>query len=171
MKERNGQDKPHARKEGLVVRELADEVLVYDLESDRAHCLNKTAALVWLKCDGETTITEMAQQMGRELKAPIDENVVWFALDQLGKDHLLEERVELPAGMLQAGMSRRQMMRALGVAAVVAVPVVTSIVAPTPAQAATQFQPGTCCSDASQCLGGTCSGTCPTNPAQGVCSG
>ncbi len=38
---------PHGRKDGLVVKELGNETLVYDLERDEAHCLNQTAALVW----------------------------------------------------------------------------------------------------------------------------
>ena len=39
--------KPRARTEGLVVTELPDELLVYDLERHRAYCLNPTAALVF----------------------------------------------------------------------------------------------------------------------------
>ena len=44
--------KPLARKEGLVIQELPVEVLVYDLDRDKAHCLNETAAMVWRKCNG-----------------------------------------------------------------------------------------------------------------------
>ncbi|MBV9278705.1 MAG: hypothetical protein JOZ41_01360, partial [Chloroflexi bacterium] len=44
---------PRARKNGLIVRELEDEVLVYDLERHRAHCLNRAAGLVWKHADGE----------------------------------------------------------------------------------------------------------------------
>jgi hypothetical protein len=40
MKQARRQTKPLARKEGLVIQELPDEVLVYDLDRDRAHCLN-----------------------------------------------------------------------------------------------------------------------------------
>ena len=40
---------PVARKSGLVVQEMPDEVLVYDLNSNKAHCLNQTAASVWKK--------------------------------------------------------------------------------------------------------------------------
>ena len=38
---------PAAREEGLIIQEMADEVLVYDRERYKAHCLNQTAALVW----------------------------------------------------------------------------------------------------------------------------
>ena len=41
---------PAAREARLLVRELAEEVLVYDEEGHRAHCLNRTAALVWKSC-------------------------------------------------------------------------------------------------------------------------
>jgi hypothetical protein len=151
---------PRARTEGLVVHELSDEVLVYDLHRDKAHCLNQTAALIWKYCDGKTTVASMAQQLGRELKAEcVDEKVVWYALDQLGTDHLLDEIIAPPAVL--AGMSRREMVRVLSVAAVVAVPLVTSIIAPTPAQAATCLPPGQVCVSSAQCCSGLCSGgTC-----------
>ena len=148
---------PRARTDGLVVHELSDEVLVYDRDRDKAHCLNQTAALVWKYCDGKTTVAEIAQRLGRDLKAGrVDEKVVWYALDQLGKDNLLDEIVTAPA--ILSGMSRREMVRVLGVAAVVAVPLVTSIIAPTPAQAATCLTPGSACSSGAQCCSGLCSG-------------
>lgn len=158
MKEKKVQHEPHARKEGLVVRELPDEVLVYDLERDKAHCLNQTAALVWKHCDGETSVPEITRLLEKDLKAPVDEKLVWFALDQLSKDHLLEDGIVPPAAML-GGMSRRQMVRTLGLAAVVAVPLVTSIIAPTPAQAATCLASGQACTSSAQCCSGLCNGS------------
>jgi hypothetical protein len=159
MKDSKRQEAPNARKEGLVVRELADEVLVYDTQSDKAHCLNKTAALIWHHCDGQHSVKDIANSLTLQLDAPVDEKMVWFALDQLSRDQLLEERVSLPAMM--SGLSRRQMVRTLGLAAIVAVPLVTSIVAPTPAQAATCLPPGSACTSSAQCCSGLCSGgTC-----------
>ena len=38
---------PVRRAEGLIVQEVAEETVVYDQKGHRAHCLNKTAALVW----------------------------------------------------------------------------------------------------------------------------
>ena len=160
MKQNAGATVPRARTEGLVVQELPDEVLVYDRDRDKAHCLNQTAALVWKYCDGETNVASIAQRLGRDLKTtPVDEKIVWYALDQLSKDHLLEESVVPPT--LLAGMSRREMVRVLGVAAVVAVPLVTSIIAPTPAQASTCLPTGASCSSSAQCCSGLCNtGTC-----------
>lgn len=148
---------PRARSEGLIARELSGELLIYDSDRDKAHCLNETAALVWKYCDGKTTVPKMAQQLGHDLKVEsVDEKIVWYALGELSKDHLLEESVALP-GVL-AGMSRRQMVRVLGVAAVVAIPLVTSIIAPTPAQAASPLPPGQPCTGSAQCASGLCSG-------------
>ena len=62
--------KPQVRKDGLVVKELPEEMLVYDLERHRAHCLNQTAALVWKHCDGQTSAKEIATLLKKELKAP-----------------------------------------------------------------------------------------------------
>ncbi len=39
--------RPRSRTEGLVVRQAGEELLVYDLERHRAHCLNRAAAIVW----------------------------------------------------------------------------------------------------------------------------
>jgi hypothetical protein len=131
------------RKQGLVVDDLPDEVLVYDLEHDQAHCLNRTAALVWRCCDGKTGAAEIARRLKVELDAPFNEELVWLALEQLEKQHLLDHSFSMPAQFTR--LSRRQMIRNLGLAAAVAVPVVTSIVAPTAVQAATCQQSGNPC--------------------------
>ena len=150
---------PKARRDKLVVQELPDEVLVYDLERDKAHCLNQTAALVWKNCDGQSDAAKIAARLGEEFKTPVDERMVWFALEQLGRDRLLEQAIVPPAAM--SGMTRRQMVRTLGLAAAVALPLVTSIVAPSPAQAATCKSPGDPCGTSAQCCSGLCSGgTC-----------
>ncbi|PYS79821.1 MAG: hypothetical protein DMF70_12375, partial [Acidobacteria bacterium] len=67
MKQASNQTKPLARKEGLVIQELPDEVLVYDLDRDRAHCLNETAAFVWQRCDGRTSTVEIARSLGQKV--------------------------------------------------------------------------------------------------------
>ena len=148
---------PLARREGLVIRELADEVLVYDLDRDRAHCLNQTAAFVWQRCDGRTSTVEIARALGKRAGAPVDEKLIWLALDQLSEHDLLKRRSPAPPSL--AGIDRRQMVRVLGLAAVVAVPVVTSIVAPTAVQAATCFPTGHACASGPQC----CSTICNAN--------
>jgi len=162
---------PRARKDGLIIKELPDEILIYDRACDKAHCLNHTAALVWKYADGRNSVPDIASKLGSDLNAKVDEKLVWYALDQLNRDHLLAETFTPP--QLLAGMSRREAVRALGVAAIVAVPLVTSIVAPTPAQAATCTGTGTSCASPATCCSGTCStggGSCsPAQPAGTCC--
>ena len=47
---------------------LPNEVLVYDLERHRAHCLNQTAALIWKHCDRQTSMVEMIRILGKEIE-------------------------------------------------------------------------------------------------------
>jgi hypothetical protein len=152
------ENKPQARQEGLIVRELDGEILIYDTGNNKAHCLNQTAALVWKNCDGEKTASEIRRSLSSELGTELDERVVWFALKQFGRDHLLEERL-IPPAYVSASLTRREMVRTLGLAAVVALPLVTSIVAPTAVQAATCLPAGQPCSTSSQCCSGVCSGS------------
>jgi hypothetical protein len=130
---RTNHSAPKARSEQLVIKELGDETLVYDEHSHEAHCLNRTAALVWRHCDGRTSAAKMAGLLSKEAGAPVSEQVVWLALGQLERSRLLEEPPARPARAEQ--VSRRELMRRLGVAAAFALPLVTSIVAPTPAEA------------------------------------
>ena len=80
---------PHARDEELAVQELADEVLVYDLKRHKAHCLNPAVARIWKRCDGKTTVAELARHLGEAEESAIAEEAVWVALEQLSKAHLL----------------------------------------------------------------------------------
>jgi hypothetical protein len=140
---------PRKREQQLVIDELPDEVLIYDLDRHKAHCLNQTAALVWQQCDGDSTPSQIARRLTKKLRAPFNEDFVWLALRQLEKLHLLEQSISLPPEFL--GMSRRQMIRNLGLAAAVAVPLVTSIVAPTAAEASTCVSSGQPCSTSIMC--------------------
>ena len=156
---------PRARQEELVVRELPDEMLVYDLERHEAHCLNRTAALVWKKCDGKTTLLEITESLAKELNATVDERIVILALDQLTKFHLLDKAETQPLGLPSEmmRMSRREMMRTLGTAAAVALPLIVSISAPTAAQAASCVPGPSCTPGGLPCCVGTCTA--------GICTG
>jgi coenzyme PQQ synthesis protein D (PqqD) len=117
---------PLARKEELLIERLSDEVLVYDLARKKAHCLNQAAALIWDHCDGKTSVAEMAGILSVSLNAPVDEELVWFGLREIGRKHLLEEPVMMPGLELKA--SRRELIRKIGLA--ISVPLVVSVLAP-----------------------------------------
>jgi Coenzyme PQQ synthesis protein D (PqqD) len=148
--------RPCVRADGLVVQALADEVLVYDLERHKAHCLNHTAALVWKHCDGRTSVSEIARILEGEMKTPVPEDVIWLALQQLGKAHLLAGESHTPETSKR--MSRREVIRRLGWGAAVALPLVTSIVAPTAVEAASCLSTGSACTTGAQCCSGICAG-------------
>jgi hypothetical protein len=149
---------PRARQEGILVQEMLHEVLLYDTKRHKAHCLNPTAALVWKHCDGRTSVEEITRHLETSTGTTVDEDVVWCALTQLEKDHLLEEKVaSWPVEMNH--ISRRELVRRLGIGAAIAIPLVTSIIAPTVAYAgSTGFATGQPCSNNTQCASGNCQG-------------
>jgi hypothetical protein len=134
---------PTARKEGLIVQELGDETLVYDLTSHKAHYLNRTARLIWQRCNGRTTLAEILTVLENEQKTRIGETAVWMALDQLAKAQLLADRPVLPESL--ASCSRRDLIRAAGLLGAAAlVPIVDTIVAPRAAEAASSTTSQNC---------------------------
>jgi hypothetical protein len=122
---------PLARESDLVVQRFPDEVMVYDLRSHKAHCLNQTAAFVWRHCDGRRTVAEIAALLAQEAGSPVGEEVVWYALDKLNKADLLQEKVAVP---VTDTMSRRRMVKRVG--ALVVLPAVISLIAPSAVSAA-----------------------------------
>jgi hypothetical protein len=80
---------PRARRVGLIVHELPQETLLYDPRTQRAHYLGRAAALVWSRCDGRTSVAEMAETLRREMNMPADECLVGAALEQLRRVELL----------------------------------------------------------------------------------
>ena len=160
---------PRARKKALLVRDLSDEVLVYDLLRVKAHCLNHTAASIWRQCNGRRTVEEIALKAGRELDTPVSTDAVWLALSQLEKIHLLDGRVAKPAGAPQ--VSRRDLMR-LGVAGALAIPVIMSMAAPSPVHAQSCKANGTACNNGVNLATSCCTGCClrASFAAAGTCS-
>src|SRR6266850_596538 len=157
---------PIARRENLIVEELPDEVLVYDLITDRAHCLNKTAALIWNNCHGEKTEGDIAELLQRELKTPMSAQLVTLGLEELTGYGLLREDASAPP---RARVSRRRLIQHLGLTAAIALPMIMSISAPAAAQASSVTDPcvanpraeGCPCStdgdcDSANCNGGIC---------------
>jgi hypothetical protein len=178
-----------ARSEDLIVEEVEDDVLVYDIVKKHAHCLGATAARVWRACDGQTDVEALSETL------ELSEDVVMQALDQLESTGLLESNgLQILSGSSGDGngLSRRQFVKVGGAAA--ATPLIYSIAVNTPMAAATPipFQceiytvqscgtsdacghiAGCCCC----CQGGgsckTCgsasfcsAGTQPCNPTQG----
>lgn len=158
----NNSQRPIARKSGLVVQEVPDEVLVYDLESNKAHCLNQSAAIIWKSCDGTNSVSEIAKLVENQAGGRVTEDFVWLAIDQLSETNLLEKQI--PSTF--AGTSRREVIKRIGLASVIAIPVIASLVAPQSALAAASCA----CTMPSNCTAQTsCPSTVNCNGA-GVCA-
>lgn len=107
---------PLARADDLVVEELGDERLIYDLRVHRAHSLSTTAAAVWQRCDGKTGVAGLAVELG------LEPDTVQRALDEL-------EACELLEAPPRSGTTRRELgIKLVGAAA--AAPLIVSLTAP-----------------------------------------
>jgi Coenzyme PQQ synthesis protein D (PqqD) len=114
----------------LVVEDLGAELMIYDQKRNRAFCLNQKAAFIWQRCDGKTTVGELAAKLAHSSGEAIDEKVVHFALQSLFQDGLLEPSSFEP--VVPLGMTRRQVMQKIGVRAAIALPLVTTLMVATP---------------------------------------
>lgn len=153
---------PKSRKENIVVQDFAAEVLIYDLKINKAFCLNETSKLVWQLCDGNHSVSEINHNLNQKLKTEIPEDLVWIALDQLKRDNLLEKSENFEINF--NGLDRRQIIKKIGLASMVILPVVSSVVAPGAVAAASGFPFLAACTVDSECASGNCSNSNPTFP-------
>src|SRR5687767_6741077 len=155
---------PVSRVAEIVVMDVKEETLVYDLRVSKAHCLNHTAAFVWKSCDGRNTVPDICRLLEREYKVPVSEDFVWLALDQLRDSALLTDN--FPSRANSTSASRREMLKRVGIVSMIAAPIVASIVAPV-----STFAGGSCiCMNPGNCLVQT---TCPSTSncnSLGICA-
>jgi hypothetical protein len=141
--------KPAARTTGLVIRDVGGETVVYDVERHEAHCLNRTAALVFRHADGTRSLPELAAVLASESGSCMDGQAVRLALEQLAGANLLEGRnAQRGPDPPLASAGRRQAMLRVGLGAAFLAPVVTSLLVPTPAEAAGTCIPQAACTPA-----------------------
>jgi hypothetical protein len=132
----------------VIVSELEQEVLIYDLGKHRAHCLSLPAYQVFRSCDGTRDQGDLAAFLKVEL-----------SLVERTVDELVRAGLVIPPRGHARRFGRRRAMKQIALTAglSVAMPMVWSIAAPSVAQAA--------------------SVNCPTNPGgckannQGSCCG
>lgn len=150
---------PKARQEVIVSHPGSGETVLYDAKTNKAHCLNATATFVWQQCDGTRTVRDIAQQFATEQQTAVDESLVWLALKQLDQARLLEDRI---ATDQLADVSRRAVLRNLGLAVAVTLPVVASMLVPEAVQAGSCKSSGATAKSSAECCSGIISrnGTC-----------
>jgi hypothetical protein len=153
---------PLARHRDVVVQEFGKEILVYDLRTHRYHSLNETSSVVYRHCDGRTTFA------GLKRRHEFSDDLIHLALDQLREVNLIEIDKQFVSSF--NGMSRREAIRRVGLASMIALPFITSLIAPRAADA----QSGAVCtagpaSPTEQGLGATC--FCPPGTPAGTTCG
>lgn len=169
---------PKSREAQIVVQEIESEILIYDLNINKAFALNETAATVYRACDGKTSFDEL------KLKSKFTDEIIFLALDELKKDNLLKENDSYNSPFV--GMNRREIIRQVGLASMIALPVIASLVAPTSAMAQSIVcvnpggaQPGmnvsNCTTEPGGCVGpcqapGIRAGCCSNMTTVGPCS-
>jgi hypothetical protein len=122
---------PRRIRQNICVEQVGQETLVYDEQRHKAFCLNATSSAVWQRCDGTQTVEQISNAVTLELAAPITEDLVLFALEELRRDGLLEAdtAAQIPV------ISRRDLVQKYGLRAALLLPIVAAIVAPKAAQA------------------------------------
>lgn len=160
---------PVAR-QNILVEELPDETLVYDLDRHRAHCLNPTAAFLLSKSNGERELAELARLAEAEFGATTNEEVVRLGLERLERARLITWD---GPGPFERDLSRKEAIRKLALVGL-AIPAVMTVVTPMPAQAATGITPGQCrrsggatgqcCTNSKLCIPAGRNGACQGGP-------
>lgn len=172
---------PKARQNEIVVQEVDNDLLIYDLKIDKVFSLNETTAFVWNNLDGASDTKFIAAKLTEQFKEEATEDFVFLAIEELRKANLLE-KANAPKAMSR--IARREALKRVGLASLIVLPIITSLTAPMAAHAASACDAyqsncvsgGTsCCSglncDFGLCCYGTDDGfgvgslvTCLTNP-------
>ena len=117
---------PKIRLSDVVVQTLDKELLVYDLKTHQAYQLNETSMIVFEACAAGQTFEDLKR------KYKFTDDLIALALDSFQSMNLLDSGYQTKF----AAVSRREMIKKVGLASAVALPVIVSIVAPQAAQAA-----------------------------------
>jgi hypothetical protein len=145
---------PKTRNENIVVQEMENEILIYDLKTNKAFCLNATSAMIWQMCNGTRTVAEIGQSLSKKLDESVSEDLIWLALDNFKKNNLLENNKEFAVNF--KGLNRRQVVKKIGLTSMIALPVIASIIAPSAAMAFSGFANCAACTTQSQCVSNNC---------------
>ncbi|MFV0388731.1 MAG: hypothetical protein ACK5NT_08240 [Pyrinomonadaceae bacterium] len=113
---------PKAKATEIVVQDSGAEILVYDLKTNRAYCLNETAACIYRYCDGKNTFDDVRSELNKDFT----DELILLVLKELVEHELLQESDSVNC---ISTVSRRSIFRKVALASV-AMPVITTMVAP-----------------------------------------
>lgn len=142
-------------RQNLLVQELTDEVLIYDQATNKSYCLNETAKTVFNACDGEHSVADVS----------LPKDMIYFSLDELKRQNLIETDYVSPFD----GISRREVIKKVGLASMVALPVITGLLAPQASQAASACVNANGSPAGTTLFGGVSCGNTDSAVCQNVC--
>lgn len=144
---------PIARTDNIVVQNVENETLIYNLVSNKAYCLNTNLTKVYIACDGMKTFEELQK------KYNFTEEFIYLSLDELKREELINPDSNYQSPF--AKMSRREVVKKVGLSTAAALPLITSLVAPKAINAQSIAAPcsiTSCTFDGSFTQGSCCSG-------------
>lgn len=139
------QAKPIGLRNNILVQEMDKELLLYDLNRDKVFCLNETSMTIWNLCDGENSVEDIRRKVSVQLKTSINEEFIWLALEKFKGEQLLGNHQEIEIDF--KGLSRREVIKKVGFATAISLPLIMTITSPMPAAAQSQAvcSPATVC--------------------------
>ena len=96
---------PQARLKNVVIQDIDQELLIYDLISNKVLCLNETAKIIWQACDGKTTFADFRNRTNSEFP----DELIYLTFDKLQIKELLSDKFEIPIDR-----NRRKMLAKYG---------------------------------------------------------
>lgn len=155
---------PKSRSANILTQELETETLIYDLLTDRAYTLNETARTVFNACGSGQTFADLKRRLN------YTDELIHLTLAELERHDLLADEYLSP----DAEISRREVIRKVGLATMIALPVIASITAPQAANAASGalLANGQRCGSNAVCQSSRCdtTGRCCQVSQQGACT-
>jgi Coenzyme PQQ synthesis protein D (PqqD) len=125
--------RPLVRTKQTICEEVSGELVVYDSLQKKAHHLNSTLTWIWHRCDGDTPMEALAAAFEQEFNVTNGIHVLSTGLEQLNANGLLENQIDIDEVM--AAEKNAVSRRAVVVGGSVLMPLIVSILAPTPAAA------------------------------------
>jgi hypothetical protein len=160
--------KPKSKQSDLIIQELPDELLICNLTTNKITSLNQTAAAVWYVCNGVNSIDDIRQIVSHKLNFTVQEEIILLALKELNKAKLMIDNQKIES--LTSSLSRREILKKIGISSTAVIPILFSILSPIPtaAQSNSCRAIGDTCAVSAECCSTYCddcfTGTCQPPP-------
>ena len=115
-----------ARRGNLLSRKVGEETVIYDMDNDKALCLDKVSAIVWEASCDLNDMNELLNVLHRNGIEDADEQLVVLAIEQLNESNLLENSIDNETSQASI-LPRCDVLRQLTMYSAAALPLVTSL--------------------------------------------